>query len=104
MGTRRSFMVSFVGVPYTTILVAATIPAILYYLGVFLQIDGYAAQRGLRRNAQDLLPRARHALAMGWPSWVRWPCSRCCSHHGLRGPVPYWVVAILLLIALSSPA
>ena len=105
MGTAAFLMVSFVGVPYTTILVAATIPAILYYLGIFLQIDGYAAQRGLRGTPKNLLPRARHALAMGWPYLGALAVLTVLLFTtDSEAQVPYWVVAILLLIALVKPS
>ncbi|HBH55706.1 MAG TPA: C4-dicarboxylate ABC transporter [Kocuria sp.] len=105
MGTAAFLMVSFVGVPYTSILVAATIPAILYYLGIFLQIDGYAAQRGLRGTPKNLLPRARHALAMGWPYLGALAVLTVLLFTtDSEAQVPYWVVAILLLIALVKPS
>ncbi|OXS85512.1 TRAP transporter permease [Kocuria marina] len=105
MGTAAFLMVSFVGVPYTSILVAATIPAILYYLGIFLQIDGYAAQRGLRGTPKNLLPRARHALAMGWPYLGALAVlTALLFTTDSEARVPYWVVAILLLIALVKPS
>ena len=105
MGTAAFLMVSFVGVPYTSILVAATIPAILYYLGIFLQIDGYAAQRGLRGTPKDLLPRARHALAQGWPYLGALAVLTVLLFTtDSEAQVPYWVVAILLLIALVKPS
>lgn len=105
MGTAAFLMVSFVGVPYTSILVAATIPAILYYLGIFLQIDGYAAQRGLRGTPKNLLPRARHALVMGWPYLGALAVLTVLLFTtDSEAQVPYWVVAILLLIALVKPS
>ncbi|WP_144827838.1 TRAP transporter permease [Kocuria rhizophila] len=105
MGTAAFLMVSFVGVPYTSILVAATIPAILYYLGIFLQIDGYAAQRSLRGTPKNLLPRARHALAMGWPYLGALAVlTALLFTTDSEARVPYWVVAILLLIALVKPS
>ncbi|WP_330445527.1 TRAP transporter permease [Kocuria rhizophila] len=105
MGTAAFLMVSFVGVPYTSILVAATIPAILYYLGIFLQIDGYAAQRGLRGTPKNLLPRAGHALAMGWPYLGALAVLTVLLFTtDSEAQVSYWVVAILLLIALVKPS
>ena len=104
MGTAAFLMVSFVGVPYTTILVAATIPAILYYLGIFFQIDGYAAQRGLRGTAKHLLPRARGALLQGWPYLGALAVLTILLFTtDSEAQVPYWVVAILLVIALVKP-
>lgn len=105
MGTAAFLMVSFVGVPYTTILMAATIPAVLYYLGIFLQIDGYAAQRGLRGTPRNLLPRAGAALIEGWPYLGALALLTVLLFTGdSESQVPYWVVGVLLLIALVKPS
>lgn len=104
MGTAAFLMVSFVGVPYTTILVAATIPAILYFLGIFLQIDAYAAVHGLRGTPRHLLPRLGRSLVEGWPYLVA-----LVLLTGLlfvldsEAQVPFWVVALLIVIAVVSP-
>ncbi|MDO5492984.1 MAG: TRAP transporter permease [Nesterenkonia sp.] len=105
MGTAAFLMVSFVGVSYTEILIAATIPAILYFLGIFIQIDGYAAMRGLRGSPRDLLPRVGSALLAGWPYLS---ClvllTLMLFTTGNESQVPFWVVAVLLVIALVRPS
>ena len=104
MGTAAFLMVSFVGVPYTTILVAATIPAFLYFLGVFLQIDAYAAVHDLKGTPRHLLPRLGLALKEGWPY-----LGALAVLTGLlfvldsEAQVPFWVVGLLILIATVSP-
>src|SRR5699024_5628325 len=67
MGTAAFLMVSFVGVPYAQIALAAAIPAFLYFLGIFVQIDAYSAKTGLRGVRRDLLPRIGGVLLSGWP-------------------------------------
>lgn len=67
MGTAAFLMVSFVGVPYSTIAIAAAIPAFLYYLGIFTQVDAYSARRGLRGLRRAELPRFLPTLFHGWP-------------------------------------
>ncbi|MDN5699665.1 C4-dicarboxylate ABC transporter [Kocuria sp. WRN011] len=104
MGTAAFLMVSFVGVPYTNILIAAAIPALLYYLGIFFQIDGYAAQRGLRGTAKHLLPRAGASLIAGWPYLAALGLLTVMLFVGdSESQVPFWVVGLLLVIALIKP-
>lgn len=67
MGTAAFLMVSFLGIPYSEVAIAAAIPAFLYYLGIFVQVDAYAARRGLRGEAKHLLPRILPTLVAGWP-------------------------------------
>lgn len=70
MGTAAFLMVSFVGVPYAQIALAAAVPALLYFLGIFVQIDAYSAKSGLRGVRRDLLPRFGGVLLNGWPYLV----------------------------------
>ncbi|WP_106850173.1 TRAP transporter permease [Blastococcus sp. Marseille-P5729] len=67
MGTAAFLMVSFLGIPYSEVALAAAIPAFLYYLGIFLQVDAYAARKGLRGEPKDRLPRLLATLRDGWP-------------------------------------
>jgi TRAP transporter 4TM/12TM fusion protein len=66
MGATAFVMASFLGVPYTTIVLAALVPSLLFYFGLFVQIDGYAARRGLRGLPRAELPAIARTLADGW--------------------------------------
>ncbi len=56
MGASAFIIASYLGVPYIEIAIAAIIPAVLYYIGVFMQVD-YRAQRlglhGLNKDELD---------------------------------------------------
>lgn len=60
MGTVAFVMASFLGVQYSSIVIAAVIPAILFYVSLLFQVDMYAARRGLkglpRSEIQPLWP------------------------------------------------
>lgn len=66
MGATAFVMASFIEVPYVDIAIAAVIPSILYYLGLFLQIDAYAARKGLKGLPRDELPRLLAVFKEGW--------------------------------------
>lgn len=66
MGTTAFIMATFLSVPYATIALAAAIPAVLFYLGLLLQVDAYAARKKLKAIPRSQLPRIRDALANGW--------------------------------------
>jgi TRAP transporter 4TM/12TM fusion protein len=66
MGATAFVMASFLNVPYIEIAVAAVIPSLLYYLGLFLQIDAYAAKRGLKGLPRDTLPKLGAVFRQGW--------------------------------------
>lgn len=104
MGTVAFLMVSFVGVSYTEVLIAAAIPAVLYFLCIFLQIDGYAARQGLTGTPQEFLPRISAALISGWPYIAALiVLTIMLFGTGSEGQIPYWIVGALLFIAFIKP-
>ncbi|MFT6698039.1 MAG: TRAP transporter 4TM/12TM fusion protein [Polaromonas sp.] len=66
MGATAFVMASFLGIPYSTVILAAIVPSLLFYFGLFIQIDGYAAKRGLRGLPRAELPSIKATLAEGW--------------------------------------
>jgi len=66
MGSAAFIMASFLAVPYMDIAVAAAIPAFLYFLAVFFQVDGYAAKNNLKGLQKAELPSFKKTLKEGW--------------------------------------
>ncbi|MBE0549450.1 MAG: TRAP transporter fused permease subunit [Rubrivivax sp.] len=66
MGATAFVMAAFLGVPYTTVVMAALVPSLLFYFGLFVQIDGYAARKGLRGLPRAELPSIARTVAEGW--------------------------------------
>jgi TRAP transporter 4TM/12TM fusion protein len=66
MGSTAFIMATFLNVPYTTVALAAAIPALLYFFGLFMQVDAYAARRGMIGTPRDELPSLRETLHDGW--------------------------------------
>ena len=66
MATIAFIMADFVGVPYATVIVAAFIPALLYYWGLLVQVDAYAARTGLKGLPREELPSLWKVLKEGW--------------------------------------
>jgi TRAP transporter 4TM/12TM fusion protein len=66
MGAAAFLMAEVLGVPYASVAVAAAIPAVLYYLALFFQVDLEAAKRGILGEPAEVLPRARSVLRAGW--------------------------------------
>lgn len=67
MGTVAFVMASFLGVQYSTIVTAAVIPAILFYVALLFQVDMYAARRGLEGLPRSETPPLWPVLKKGWP-------------------------------------
>lgn len=56
MGAGAFIMAEITGIPYTELIVAALIPACLYFLSIFFMVDFEAAKMGMRGLRQDELP------------------------------------------------
>ena len=66
MGATAFVMASFLSRPYFEIALAAAIPSVLFYFGLFVQVDAYAARRKLKGLTREELPRLRQCLRDGW--------------------------------------
>lgn len=100
MGAAAFLMVSFVGVPYAEIALAAAIPAFLYFLGIFLQIDGYSAKSGLKGLPKADLPNLLKVLAVGWPYLgALIGLILLLTIQKNESQAPYWVIVFLLLVS-----
>ena len=66
MGSTAFVMATFLNVPYTSVAIAATIPALLYFFGLFMQIDAYAARQGLQGTPREELPKLSDTVKEGW--------------------------------------
>ena len=67
MGAAAFVMAMHLGISYYKVCAAAAIPAILYYLGLFIQADAYAARVGLKGLDRSEVPRLSQTLKEGWP-------------------------------------
>jgi TRAP transporter 4TM/12TM fusion protein len=66
MGATAFLIAEFLQVSYIEVVKAALVPAVLYYLCLFLQVDAIAVRYGLHGLPKAELPRARAVLAGGW--------------------------------------
>ena len=62
MGASAFIMAETTGLPYSTIALAALLPAILYYLGVIAQVHFRAGRRDLKGMAKESLPQLKEVL------------------------------------------
>ncbi|HBM40373.1 MAG TPA: C4-dicarboxylate ABC transporter permease, partial [Sulfitobacter sp.] len=67
MGAIAFVMAITIGVDYATVMVAAILPSALFYFGLILQVDAYAARKGLVGMKPENLPSAREVMKRGWP-------------------------------------
>ncbi len=66
MGATAFIMATIIEVPYVDIAIAAIIPSGLYFFGLFMQIDSYAAKMKLEGLPKVELPKLGETLREGW--------------------------------------
>ncbi|MBP5857450.1 TRAP transporter fused permease subunit [Marivibrio halodurans] len=66
MGSAAFILAEYTGTPYRDIVLAAVIPALLYYLGVFLQVHLRSVRYDLRPYEDEVQPLSQ-TLKEGWP-------------------------------------
>lgn len=65
MGAAAFLMAEFLQVPYRDIVIAATMPALLYYFALFVQTDLMAARAGIARVDDSAIPPIGQVLRRG---------------------------------------
>ncbi len=66
MGASAFLIAEFLQVSYTEVVIAAMVPAVLYYVCLFSQVDAIALRYGLHGLPKEELPNARTELRKGW--------------------------------------
>ena len=65
MGSAAFIMADFTGIPYAKIALAAVVPALLYYLCVYLQVHLLALRLGLSGIDESRIPKLRETMRRG---------------------------------------
>jgi len=66
MGVAAFVMANLLNIPYSEVAIAAVIPTLLFYFGLVMQADLYAAKVGMKGLVKAEIPSARKVLAEGW--------------------------------------
>ena len=62
MGAAAFLMADYVGIPYSNIIVKAILPAVLYFVGIFIAVHLEAKKLGLKGISRDSLPRIKDLI------------------------------------------
>ena len=99
MGATAFVMATFLEVPYSEIIIAAAFPSILYYFGLFMQIDAYAARNHLKGLPAQELPSIKKVLKEGWYFvFVFVMLILMLLYMQREAQAPYYATATLLII------
>ena len=104
MGATAFVMATFLEVPYIDIAIAAIIPSTLYFFGLFMQIDAYAAKNDLKGLPRAELPSLARTLKEGWHFIAVFVLLIYMLVHLQREALaPYYATALLIAINQIFP-
>ena len=66
MGAAAFLIAEYLSIPYGQVALGAAIPAVLYYLALFVQVDLEAAKLGLAGLPREQIPVLRSIMRRGW--------------------------------------
>jgi len=105
MGATAFVMATFIEVPYSQIVLAAVFPSLLYYLGLFLQIDAYSGRYGLKGLPREELPRIGTVVREGWfYVAVLLTLLFMLLYLQREAQAPYYATAVLLIVNQILPS
>lgn len=102
MGAVAFIMASFLDTSYTTIVVAAVVPSLLYYLALFIQADVFAARTGIRGVGRDQLPRLLATVRGGWHHLVSLVVLVVLLFVASPDRAAYYATAIMLVLGMVA--
>ncbi len=104
MGAAAFLMIEFLNLPYTTIIMAAIVPAFMHFFGVFMQVHFEAKRNGLRGLRPDEMPDLREAFRRDWPTVI--PLLALIGVL-MAGYTPYmaafWGITLCIAVGLLNP-
>jgi TRAP transporter 4TM/12TM fusion protein len=104
MGAAAFLMIEFLSLPYTTIILAAIVPAFMHFLGVLIQVHFEAKRNGLRGLRADEMPDLKEAFKRDWPTVI--PLIALIGIL-LAGYTPYlaafWGITLCVAVGLINP-
>jgi TRAP transporter 4TM/12TM fusion protein len=99
MGATAFVMAQFLNVGYAEVALAAALPAFLYYLGLFMQVDAYAARNGLMGLPRAELPSVWVTIKDGWYYvFVVALLIVMLLHFKRESHAPFYATALLLVL------
>lgn len=107
MGATAFIMAQMMNVEYSSVVKAAFVSAILYYLALLLMVDFEAAKTGMKGLSKDSLPVVKQVLKDGWHFLVPFAIMlyvlfvmRYTAQHAAL----YAIIAMVVLVFIRRPS
>ncbi len=104
MGAAAFVMAEFLEVPYTTVVLAAIVPAAMHYIGVMAIVHFKAKKLGLKGMALEDIPKLWYVLKRGWPTAIPLVVLVYVLFSGYSPHMAaFWGITSALLIGFVNP-
>ena len=104
MGAAAFVMAEFLEVPYTTIVLAAIVPAAMHYVGVLSIVHFKAKRLGLKGMPAEEIPRLLAVLKRGWPTALPLVALIYVLFSGYSPHMAaFWGISTALAVGLVNP-
>lgn len=101
MGTAAFIMANFLNVPYSEVVVAAFLPAILFYMALLFQTDLFAARNGLRGLKRADVPPLLPTIKQGWYYLIAIVAlTVLLLTYRIEAEAPFYIALFLLAVAI----
>jgi TRAP transporter 4TM/12TM fusion protein len=100
MGAVAFVMASFLGISYVDVAIAALIPAVLFYLGLFVQVDFFARKTGLEGLPKKDIPRLSTVLREGFLYVFAFLVLIYFLYLRREAQAPFYATVALLILAM----
>lgn len=101
MGASAFLIAEFLQIPFSEVLLAALVPAVLYYLALFIQVDLEAGKAGIDAIPRSELPNTLSVLKAGWHFFLPFAVMIYALFSLNWQPQMAVVAAIVTLVVLS---
>jgi len=102
MGSTAFVIADILGMPYIQICLCALIPALLYYVAVFIQVDLRAVRLGLHGLPADELPPLGPILKKGWYSFLPIILLVVLLNYWSPNKVGFWVIISSVVLSFFN--
>jgi TRAP transporter 4TM/12TM fusion protein len=104
MGAAAFVMAEFLEVPYTTVVLAALVPAMMHYIGVLSIVHFQAKRLGLKGMPENEIPKLFRVLARGWPTVLPLVVLIYVLFSGYSpNMAAFWGITVALAVGILNP-
>ncbi len=100
MGVVAFIMAEMLNIPYYQIAIAAFLPACLYYLGLFIQVDSFAAKNRIQGLNRSEIPSVLKTLKEGWFYSLAILALIYFLYLRLEAQAAFYATGVLLVLAM----